>query len=117
MKICTKQGISSPVARWGGLLLAVALSASPALARDRSSTFTGPQGQTATAQSSHSQGQASGSVTGPQGQTATRAVARTASSTTATVTGPQGQSATRVTTRSQGSQSTHWQAPARSSTP
>lgn len=117
MKIYTVSLIASPFVRLSGLLLATVLLSSPALARERSSTFTGPQGQTATAQSSHSQGQASGSVTGPQGQTATRAVARTASSTTATVTGPQGQSATRVTNRSQGSQSTTWQAPARAGTP
>jgi hypothetical protein len=67
-------------------------------ARQRSATFTGPNGQSASRNVSRSQGNVSSTTTGPNGQSASRNVSRTASGTEATVTGPNGQSATRSVT-------------------
>lgn len=81
------------------IALASALSLGSAQARDRQTTVTGPNGQTATRDVSREQGQVNSSTTGPNGKTSSRSVARSASGATATATGPNGKTATRTTTR------------------
>jgi hypothetical protein len=94
--------------RWTGalaltLILGHALTPTAAEARLRSSTFTGPHGQTATRNVSRQQGDVNSSTTGPNGRTASRSVDRSPGSTQATVTGPNGQTATRSTSYGDGS--------------
>lgn len=68
-------------------------------ARDRSSSVTGPHGQTASRQTVRSEGHVSVSTTGPNGQTASRTVERTPQATEAVITLPNGQTVVRQTTR------------------
>ena len=78
-----------------------------AQARERHTTVTTGNGQTATRTVDRSQGDVSSSTTGPNGKTSSRSVDRSASETTASVTGPNGKTATRATTRTgTGSQTT-----------
>jgi hypothetical protein len=85
----------------------ITLAAQPALARDRQSHVTGPQGHSATRDVSRVQGDVSSSTTGANGKTlAARNVDRSASGTTGSVTGPQGKSASRQTTRTDTGSST-----------
>jgi len=78
-----------------------------AQARQRATTVTGGNGQTATRSVNRSEGDVSSSTTGPNGKTASRVVDRSATGTTATKTGPNGKTATRATTRTDtGSQTT-----------
>lgn len=84
---------------YGAALLALATLASPALARERHSTFSGAQGRTASHDVSRVQGDVSSSSTGPNGKTTSRLVERQQGQTTATLTGPNGQTSTRETTR------------------
>jgi hypothetical protein len=95
--------------------LVIVLAASGALlggldlaqARDRSTTVTGPKGQTATRDVSRSDGDVSSSTTGPNGKSTSRVVDRSPGSTSAVVTGPNGKTASRLTTRTPtGSQTT-----------
>jgi cytoskeletal protein RodZ len=71
-----------------------------AQARERSSSATGPKGNTAQRDVTRSQGDVSSTTTTSTGKTASRNVDRSPGSTTATATGPNGKTATRVTTRS-----------------
>jgi cytoskeletal protein RodZ len=92
-----------PVAVWTAAVALWALQGmtlAEAQARDRSSTVTGAQGQSATRAVSRSQGQVSSSTTGPKGKTSSRVLSRTAEGSTATLTGPNGKTATRTSTRS-----------------
>jgi hypothetical protein len=78
-----------------------------ALARGRSTTVTGPGGQSASRSVNRSAGDVSSSTTGPNGNTASRLVIRSANGTTSTMTGFNGNTATRSTTRTDtGSQTT-----------
>lgn len=79
--------------------LSLAALAPAASARDRSSSFTGPNGQTATRDVSRTQGNVSSSTTGPNGQTSSRVVTRSADGTQAVVTGPNGKTLVRNTVR------------------
>jgi hypothetical protein len=78
---------------------AVLALATPAQARERQGSVTGPNGQTATRDVSRMQGDVSSTTTGPKGQSASREVDRSSTGTTATVTGPRGKSGSRNTTR------------------
>jgi hypothetical protein len=89
----------NPTSRFLLLVSCALMAAGAAQARDRQTTITGPNGQTATRDVSRSQGDVSSQTTGPNGATASRSVDRSASGTQATVTGPRGKSATRNTTR------------------
>lgn len=80
------------------VLLSLVSLSNPAAARDRSSSVTGPKGQTATRNVSRAQGDVSATTTGPNGQTASRTVDRSAGATTAVTTGPNGQTIVRQTT-------------------
>lgn len=82
-----------------GSLCAVLACSGAAQARERHSTITGANGQTATRDILRSKGDVSSSTTGPNGKTSSRVVDRTASGTNATVTGFNGNTATRETTR------------------
>jgi hypothetical protein len=84
------------------LSLAAALLAAPlgASARERHTTLTGPQGQSATRDVTRSHGDVSSTTTGPNGRSSSRVVERSAGGTTATVTGPTGKTWQRQTTRS-----------------
>lgn len=95
------------------LILALASAAAllgvsgDALARGRSTSMTGANGQTATRSVNRSAGDVSSSSTGPNGNTASRLVLRSATGTTSTMTGFNGNTATRSTTRTDtGSQTT-----------
>lgn len=76
---------------------AFALLPDAAQARERHTTITGANGQTATRHVQRSKGDVHSSTTLPNGKTASRSVERSASGTTATVTGPNGRTATRTT--------------------
>ena len=90
-----------------GALYLAAVAAQPALARDRQTTVTGPQGHSATRDVSRAQGDVASSTTGANGKAlASRNVDRSASSTTSSVTGPQGKGATRQTTRTESGSNT-----------
>ena len=80
-------------------VLALAGGAGVATARDRSSSVTGPNGQTATRLVSRAQGDVSSTTTGPNGQTATRSVDRSAAGTQAELVLPNGRTVVRQTTR------------------
>lgn len=69
-----------------------------ATARERHTSVTGPNGQTATRDVVRSRGDVQSTTTRPGGKTSSRSVDRSASGTTATVTGPNGKSVTRQTT-------------------
>lgn len=87
-----------------GLVLCAALMSlatwpTAASARERTSSVTGPNGQTATRSVSRAQGDVSSTTTGPNGGASTRSVERSAGSTKVIVTGPNGKTASRTTTR------------------
>jgi hypothetical protein len=86
---------------------AVLAATDEAEARQRSTTVTGANGQTAQRVVTRAQGDVSSTTTGPNGKTSSRNVDRYAGGATATVTGPNGKTAGRVTTRTgSGSQTT-----------
>lgn len=88
-----------PTSRFLLLTCCACVAFGAAQARERQTTVTGANGQTATRMVSRSQGDVSSQTTGPNGATASRSVDRSASGTQAVVTGPRGKSATRSTTR------------------
>lgn len=76
-------------------------------ARERKTTVTNAQGQSATRNVSRSGGDVNASTTTANGQTlSTRTVDRSATGTTATTSGPQGNSATRETVKTDTGSST-----------
>lgn len=87
------------------LLAAFAFTGS-AHARLRSTTVTGPQGQSASRVVNRAQGDVSSSTTGPRGRNASRQVNREPGSTQATVTDGQGNTYSRSTTHDNGSSNT-----------
>jgi hypothetical protein len=80
-------------------LLVLTTLSTPAMARDRSSSFTGPKGQTVTRNVSRSHGDVSSTTTGPNGKSTSRVVDRSAEGTQAVLTGPNGKTIVRQTTR------------------
>jgi predicted porin len=80
-------------------VLLAALAAQPAVARDRTVTVTGANGQTAERQVSREKGQVSSSTTGPKGQSVSREVARGGGQLESTVTGSNGRQWQRVVDR------------------
>jgi hypothetical protein len=82
-----------------GLCSALLLSGE-ANARQRQTTATTGNGQTATRDVTRQDGDVSSTTTGPNGKTSNRTVDRSATETTATTTGPNGKAANRKTTRS-----------------
>lgn len=84
-------------------LVATAALGTPAQARERHTTITGANGQTATRQVQRAGGDVQSSTTGPNGKTSSRTVDRNADgSTSATVTGPNGKTMTRNATHGGG---------------
>ncbi|MBQ0921884.1 hypothetical protein KBW71_25900 [Hydrogenophaga aromaticivorans] len=81
------------------VLLALTTLSTPAMARDRSSSFTGPKGQTVMRNVSRSHGDVSSTTTGPNGKSTSRVVDRSPEGTQAVLTGPNGQTIVRQTTR------------------
>jgi hypothetical protein len=82
-----------------GSVCAVLAFSGEAQARERHSTMTGANGQTATRDILRNKGDVSSTTTGPNGKTSSRLVDRSATGTSATVTGFNGNTATRETTR------------------
>ena len=99
----SKSALTALVIATAGACLLMA-TADHAEARQRQSTLTGPQGQSAQRSVTRAHGDVSSSTTGPNGKTSSRVVDRSvrngSASTTATVTGPNGQTATRSVTHS-----------------